>query len=205
FSTEKSGRPISAQLSCYVISKEYIDHVLSSTSSSGNGSVSVTIPNSENGTALLVSFAKAEPRMVAFNVYPFSHNSSAPKPNGTFMSLSPLNYTLNVSFTYPTEEVLMTQAFTYGYNFEMTQISGDNQTAEYSIPHLLDSSPMILVLTGSNGSSVFAEWAAYPQLPIAMGSDLSGLGAASKIVSFTFIVTVNSALYRCTIKFAGAE
>lgn len=204
-STEKSGLPVSAQLSSYVVSKNYVDHELSSTSSSGNGSVGFTIPNSENGTALLVSFAKAEPRIVAFNVYPFNHNSSAPEPNGTFMRLSPLNYTLNVSFLYPTEEVLMTQAFTYGYNSELTQISGDNQTAEYSFPHLLDSSPMILVLTGSNGSSVFAEWVAYPQLPVEMGSDLSGLGAASKIVSLTFIVTVNFALYKCTIKFVGPE
>ncbi len=99
----------------------------------------------------------------------------------------------------------MTQAFTYGYNSELIQISGDNQTAEYSFPHLLDSSPMILVLTGSNGSSVFAEWVAYPQLPIAIGSDLSDLGAASKIVSSTFLVTMNSALYKCRIKFVGSE
>jgi len=203
--TEKSGLPVSAKLSCYVVSKNYVNQVLSSTSSSGNGSVSVTIPNSENGTALLVSFAKAEPRMVAFDVYPFSHNSSTPEPNGTFMRLSPLNYILNVSFLYSTEEVLMAQAFTYGYNSELTQISGNNQTAEYSFPHLLDSSPMMLVLTGSNGSSSFAEWVAYPQLPVAMGSDLSDLGTASKIVSLTYIVTVNSALYKCTIKFVGPE
>jgi len=204
-STDKSGLPVSAQLSCYVVSKNYVDHEFSSTSSSGNGSVSITIPNSENGTALLVSFAKAESRMVAFDVYLFNHNSSAPEANGTFMTLSPLNYALNVSFLYPTEEVLMAHAFTYGYNSELTQISGDNQTAEYSFPHLLDPSPMILVLTGSNESSIFAEWVAYPQLPLTMGSDLKDLGAASKIVSFTYIVTVNSALYKCTIKFVGPE
>jgi hypothetical protein len=204
-STEKSGLPVSAQLSCYVVSKNYVDHEFSSTSSSGNGSASVTIPNSENGTALLVSFAKAEPRMVASDVYLFNHNSSAPEANGTFMTLSSLNYALNVSFLYPTEEVLMAHAFTYGYNSELTQISGDNQTAEYSFPHILDPSQMILVLTGSNESSIFAEWVAYPQLPLTVGSDLKDLGAASKIVSFTYIVTVNYALYKCTIKFVGPE
>jgi len=201
--TKKSELPVSAKLSCYVISKGYVDSLVSSTSSSGNGSVSFTIPNSANGTALLVSFARIETQIVAFNVYPFSHNSSTPEPNGTFMRLSPLNYTLNVSFSYPNEEVLRAQVFTHGYTFELTQISRDNQTAEYVIPHLLDSSPMIIVITGSNGSSSFAEWVSYPQLPIEMGADLSGLDAASKITSLTYTVTINFALYEFNIKFAG--
>lgn len=201
--TKKSELSISAQLSCYVISKDYVDNLLSSTSSSGNGSVSVTLPNSANGTALLISFAKIETQIVAFNVYSFSHNSSTPKPNGTFMRLTPLNYTLNVSFSYPNQEVLRAQVFTYNYTSEMTQIAGDNQTAEYRFPRLLDASPMIIVITGSNGSSIFAEWVSYPQLPIEMGADLSGLDAAAKIVSLTFIVNVNLALYEFTIKFVG--
>jgi len=201
--TKKSELPISAQLSCYVISKDYVDNVISSTSSGGNGSVSVTIPNSANGTALFVSFAKVETQIVAFNVYPFSHSSSIPEPNGTFMRLNPLNYMLNVSFSYPDEEVLRAQVFTYNYTFEMTQIAGDNQTAEYCFPHLLDASPIIIVITGFNGSSTFAEWVSYPQLPIEMGADLSNLDAAAKIVSLTYIVTVNLALYEFTIKFVG--
>jgi hypothetical protein len=202
--TRKSGLPVSAKLSCYVISRDYIDSLFSSTSD-GEGSVSFTIPNSANGTALLVSFAKIEPQVVAFNVYSFSHNSSAPKPNGTFMRLSPLNYTLNVSFSYPNEEVFRVQVFSYSYTFELTQISRDNQTAKYSLPHLLDSSPMITVITGSNGSSSFAEWVSYPQLPIEMGANLNGLDAASKIVSLTYTVTINSALYAFTIKFVGSK
>ena len=203
--TKKSGLPISAQLSCYVVSKDYVDNVLSSTSSSGNGSVSVTIPNSANGTALLISFAKVETHIVAFNVYSFSHDSSTPKPNRTFMRLNPLNYTLNVSFSYPNEEILRTQVFTFNYTSEMTQIAGDDQTAEYHFPRLLDASPMIMTITGSNGSSIFAEWVSYPQLPIEMGADLSGLDAAAKIVSLTFIVNVNLALYEFTMKFVGPK
>lgn len=201
--TKKSDSPISAQLSCYVISKDYVDNVASSTSSTGNGSASVTIPNSANGTALLVSFAKVETQIVTFNVYPFNHNSSTPEPNGTFMRLNPLNYTLNASFSYPNEEILRTQVFTYNYTFEMTQITGANQTAEYRFPHLLDASPMILVITGFNGTSTFAEWVSYPQLPTEMGVDLSVLDAAAKVVSLIFIVTINSALYEATIKFVG--
>jgi hypothetical protein len=202
--TKKSELPISARLSCYVISKDYVDNVASSTPQSGNSSVSVTIPNSANGTALLVSFANVENQIVAFNVYSFSHNSSStPEPNGTFMRLNPINHSLNVSFSYPNEEVLRAQVFTCNYAFEMTQIAGDNQTAEYSVPHLLDASPMIMVITGFNGSSTFAEWVSYPQLPIEMGADLSDLGAAAEIVPLTYIVGVDLALYEFTIKFVG--
>jgi len=202
--TKRSELPISAHVSCYAISKDYIGNVASSTSPNGNGSVSVTIPNSANGTALLVSFAKVETQIVAFNVYPFSHNSSStPEPNGTFIRLNPLDYTLNASFSYSGEEVVRAQVFTYNYTFKMTQTSGDNQTAEYSIPHLLDASPMIMVITGFNGSKTFAEWVSYPQLPLEMGADLSDLGAAAKIVSLSYIVTINSALYYFTVKFVG--
>ena len=200
FSTEKSGLPISAQLRCYVVVKDYVRNLTSSTSSSGNGSGNVAIPNSKNGTALLVAFAETKPQMVAFNVYSFSHNSSTPEPNGTFMRLNPLNSVLNASFLYSDEEVLRAQVFTYSYCFNLTQISGDSQTVEYNIPHLLDASPVILALTGFNGTSSFAEWVSYPQLPLEIGADLS----MSNVVSFTHIVTIDYAFYDLTIKCGGA-
>jgi hypothetical protein len=199
FFTDKSEFPISAQLRCYVIVKDYVHKVTLSTSSSGNGSANITIPISKNGTALLVAFAKTKPQITAFNVYSFSHNSSTPKPNGTFMRLNPVNYVLNTFFSYPNEEVLRAQVFTYNYCFNLTQISGGNQTAEYNIPHLLDASPMILVLTGFNGTSSFAEWVSYPQLPLEIGANLS----ESSVVSFTYIVTINLAFYDLTIKCGG--
>jgi hypothetical protein len=62
---------------------------------------------------------------------------------------------------------------------------------------------MIIVITGSNGSSSFAEWTSYPQLPLEMGANLSGLDAASKIVSLAYTVTINFALYEFNIEFAG--
>ncbi len=202
-STKKSGLPISATLRCYVVAKNHVQSVNSSTSSDGNGSIGVTIPNSANGTALLIAFAKAQPKMMAFNVYFFSHNSSTPKPNGTFMRLSPLNYVLNVSFSYPQEETLMAKVFTYSYSFNLTQITADSQTAQYSVPRLLDSSPMILVITGFNGSSHFAEWVSYPQIPLGMGADMDGSNHGSRIVSLTYVVSVNFVLYELIMRWAG--
>jgi len=201
-STKKSGLPISATLQCYVVAKDHVQSVNSSTSSDGNGSIGVIIPNSANGTALLIAFAKAQPKMMAFNVYSFSHNSSTSKPNRTFMRFSPLNYVLNVSF-YPQEEILMAKVFTYSYSFNLTQITADSQTAQYSFPHLLDSSPMILVMTGFNGSSYFAEWVSYPQVPLEMGANIDGSNHESRVVSLTYIVSINFVLYEFIIRWAG--
>jgi hypothetical protein len=199
FHTEESGFPVSAQLRCYVVVRDHVQNLTLSTSSTGNGSSEVTIPNSKNGTALLVTFAETKPQIVAFNVYPFGHNSSTPEPNGAFMRLSPLDFMLTASLSFSDEEVLGAQIFTSSYCFNMTQVSESNQTAEYEFPQLLDSSPMILVITGFNGTSSFAEWVSYPQLPLETGADLS----KSNVFSFTYIVSINYVLYDLTIKCGG--
>ncbi len=203
--TKKSGMPIPANLSSYVVVENFVNNVTSSTSSNGVGSFSINVPNSVNGTTLLLVFARAQanPRMVSFNVYAFGHNSATPSPNRTFLSLSPLNYVLNVSITYSSTEILKAQVFTFNYNFSLTEKAQGNQTVEYNIPRLLDSSPMILVLTGLNGSSSFAEWVSYPQLPLQIGSDFSQSIAGAKIVSQTTIVTINFALYEVVTKWGG--
>jgi hypothetical protein len=203
--TRKFGMPIPSDLSSYVVVKDFVDRTNSSTSSNGVGSLSISIPNSVNGTALLLVFAKAKvnPRIVAFNVYAFGHNSATPFSNRTFTRLSPLNYVLNASFVYPNTEILKTQVFTLNYNFSLVEQAQASQSTEYSIPSLLDSSPMILVLTGNNGSSSFAEWVSYPQLPLQMGADFSQSIAGSKIVSQSHIVTINFALYEVVTKWGG--
>lgn len=204
---EKSGAPVLACLHSYIVARDYINSFTSSTSSNGHSSILVTIPNSLNGTATLLTFAKAEsnPQIVAFNVYTFSHNSSEPLPNRTFTRQNPLNYILNVAFTYPSEEVLKTQVFTYNYNFSLIEKSRNAQTVEYCIPRLLDASPMLLVITGLNQSSSFAEWSSYPQVPLETGADFDESDNGAKAVSFSHIVTINSALYEIITKWGGSE
>jgi len=203
---EKSGAPVLARLHSYVVARDYVNSLASSTSSNGHSSIIVTIPNSKNGTAILLTFAKAEsnPQTVAFDVCTFSHNSSEPSPNRTFTRLNPLNYVLNVTFTYPSEEVLKTLVFTYNYNFSLIEKSRNAQTAEYHIPRLLDASPMLLVITGLNQSSCFAEWSSYPQVPLQIGADFDESTNGAKTVSFCHIVTINSALYEIVTKWGGA-
>jgi len=204
---EKSGAPVLARLHSYIVVQDYINSFASVTSSNGHSSILVTIPNSLNGTAILLTFAKAEsnPQIVAYDVYTFSHNSSEPLPNRTFTKLNPLNYILNVTFTYPSEEILKTLVFTYNYNFSLIEKSRNAQTAEYYIPRLLDASPMLLVITGINQSSSFAEWSSYPQVPLETGADFDKLDNGAKTVSFSHIVTINSALYEIVTKWSGAE
>jgi len=202
---EKFGAPVLARLSSYVVVQDYVNNLVSSTSADGHTSISASVPNSKNGTAILLTFAKAEsnPQIEAFNVYPFSHNSSEPLPNRTFTRQSPLNHVLNVTFTYPSVEVLRTFVLTYKCNFSLIEKSRNAQTAEYDIPRLLDSSPMMLVITGFNQSSTFAEWVSYPQVPVEIGAEFEELDTGAKAVSFSHIVGINSALYEIVTTWGG--
>jgi len=203
--TKKSGMPVSTDLSGYALVNNFAVNVLSSTSSNGVGSIEVDIPNSESGPALLMVFAKAKvnPRMVSFSVYAFGFNSVSPLPNRTFAVLSPLNYVLNASLVNSNVEILNAQVFTFNYDSDLTEKAQGIQTLEYYIPRLADSSPMIIVLTGNNGSTSFAEWVTYPQLPIQVGANFNESIAGAKIISLSHVVTINHALYEVVTKWGG--
>lgn len=205
--TKKSGMPISTDLSGYAFADNFAVKIISSTSSNGVGLLEVNIPNSVSGPALLIVFAKAKvnPQMVSFNIYAFDFNSLTPLPNRVFTRLSPLNYVLNASLINSNIQILNAQVFTFNYNFSLTEKAQGNQTLEYYIPRLVDSSPMIIVLTGYNGSTSFAEWVAYPQLPVQIGANFNESIAGSKIVSLSHIVTINRALYEVVTKWGGTD
>jgi hypothetical protein len=200
-STSKSGYPLATCLKGYIVVGAYVNTVSFSTNSSGVSMINVTLSNVLSGTALLVVFAKsqAHPQMMSFNAYSFGHNSEASEPNQTFLRLSPLNYVLNASFRNSTVEVSNAYVFTYSYNFSLSQTAVGNQSVEYSIPRLLEASPMLLVLNGNNASISFAEWTAYPQLPLEIGADFGDLTSELKAVAVTYVVSVNSVLYEAVI------
>ncbi len=207
-STIKSGYPISTWLQCYIVLETHIHDISSSTDSEGLSFLNVTLPNSMNGTALLVVFAKAEAhaQVMAFNAYSFSHNSEEPQPNKTFLQLSPLNHTLNVSFQHTALEISNAYVFTYSYHLNLQQTAGGNQTVEFSIPRLLEASPMILVLNGNNNSSTsFSEWTTYPQLPLEIGPNFEDLTTRSKTTALTYIVSLNSVLYEMILTYRSVQ
>ena len=202
--TEKSGMPIAANLTGYIVLEEYVGKTSSSTSPGGAGVMSVSIPNTVNGAALLMVFAqaKANPHIVSFDAYAFGHQSTTPLPNGTFTKLSPLNHVLNASFFHSTVQVSKAEVFTFNYNFSLTLKAQGVQTTEYSVPHLLDPSPIIMVLTGTDGSTSFAEWVSYPQLPLQMGADFNESNGGTAVTQ-DYVVTINSAMYEAIVTFGG--
>jgi hypothetical protein len=200
--TENSGLAVASDLSSYFVIRDYVDNTVISTDSSGIGVASFTVPNSVNGSALLIVFARAEtdPSVVSYGVYSFGHNASVPEPNETFTRPSPLNHVLNASLNYPDERISSAYAFSYDYWTNLTQLSNATQTIEYAFPRFLDKSATILVLTGFNGTKSFAEWTAYPQVPLGMGINFDSSTSKGDVASFTYIVTINSALYALQIK-----
>jgi hypothetical protein len=200
-STKKSGFPISTRLNCYVTVDSYVENVTSWTDSDGEGAANITLPNALNGTTLLAVFARAQayPQMMAFNAYSFGHNSEIPLPNRTFLRLSPLHNTLNVSLRDPNLEISEAYVFTHGYHFSLSLVVSGNRSLKYDVPSLSEVSPKILVLNGNNGSTSFSEWTAYPQLPLEIGADFSDLNAKSKAVALTYVVSIDSVLYEAVI------
>ncbi len=194
---KRDGLPVSASLHCYVIAKNFFDDVFAETSPDGEATLTFAIPNSSNGTAILVTFARSslDSRVTGYAVYSFGHLSENPAPKNSFVELSPLNYTLYVNKLFENETLLEAYALTYNYNETITSTS----SATYTIPKFLDKSPILIVVTGTNSSTFFAEWTAYPQIPLEMGANLQN----SESTSFKYMVTINKALYSVMIQCGG--
>jgi hypothetical protein len=196
-SVSRDQAPIATSLQCYMLADSFMNSTSSSTSSNGQGSIEMAIPNEHNGTALLVVFARApyDSRVTAQQVYAFGHLSSEPSPNNTFLDLSPLNSTLQVD---PKDSgVTLQAAYAFSYGYESTLASTLNET--YAIADFLDSSPKVLAVTGVNGSDFFIEWTTYPQVPLEMGANFEDV----ECFSFNYVVTIDEVLYRLNVKCGG--
>ena len=206
-STERSDLPVTARLQCYGVMGDYVTSNSSSTSNSGEGSVEISLPTSLNGTALLLVFAEIESNMLSYAVYSFSHNSeNSANQAGSYATLSPLNYTLRADLTSASNRILYAKIFTYNYWFNLSQAEDTSTIQYFTIPRILDSSPMILVGTGldTNSSEYFAEWVSYPQIPLDFGLDFTDRYNLADAFSFRFLVTINSAVYECKVILGGA-
>jgi hypothetical protein len=202
--TEKQGVPVQAELKFYVVAENYLK-TSHACVSSGRTCVNTTISNDVDGPALLVVFARSvsNAKIVSFIAYPFAHNSTEPKRKGTFLKLSPLNYKLNASLIYPETNLSDAYALSFDYSSTLTQTENSSQSATYNIPHFLDPSPTLIVVTGWNSTSFFTEWTAYPQIPLQTGMDFASSATLSNVFAYRYLVTIDSALYKCTIWLGG--
>ena len=194
-STASGGYPVQCDVSYYLMLGNSTYTSSGSTDSSGLGAVTFTLPGSTNGTALLISIAESEASIMSHEVLPFAHNSEAANAPGSFATLSPLNYTLSVEYVTNTT-AWRAAVFSRDYAFNLT--SGESG---YAVPRLLDGGPMVLALTGVNGSECWVEWAAYPEVPLAVGADMSDDYLVSDVVRVTYVVEVSGGLYRFEVLF----
>lgn len=202
--TQKHGAAVQAELQSYVLAEGFLQKnplVLSD----GAVSQNVSLSNSVNGPALLIVFARSisETKIASFGIYAFAHNSEEPQPDGSFLALSPLNHTLNVSILNPQTSLSEAYALSFNYSTQLTQTAAANQSASYDVPSFRDPSPMILVTTGVNATSSFVEWVAYPQLPIQAGADFANTPSLSNVFAYSYTVTVDSVFYECTVWLGG--
>jgi hypothetical protein len=204
--TKKQGASVGTELKCYVIARNYFASV-EAEAYTGRASVNVSLPNSISGPALFVVLARSAftTSIASFNAYAFSHGSSEPEPNSTFLTLSPLNHDLNVTWVSPEANVSEAYALTFNYNSTLTQTANGSQSVAYDISRFLDSSPTIIVVTGWNLTTFFAEWTAYPQIPVAVGPNLADALTLSNVMVYTYTVTIDSAIYECTISLGGLK
>ena len=204
--TVRSGANVPAELRLYVIAENFLQN-LGVHSSDGEICFNVTIPKSVNGPALLVVLTKSKfnGKIVSFAVYAFAHNHQNPKPKGSFLRLSPLNYTLTVIPNNPDITLSEVYALTFNYHQTLEQKTSQNGPATFDIPKFLDASPTVLVATGWNSTQFFIEWTVYPQLPVGMGISPTESMNLSDFYAYSYLVTVNSAVYKCTIWLGGPK
>jgi hypothetical protein len=196
-SVSQDGAPRAASLNCYVVAENFLYRVSGNASDSGVGYVDVEIPNVSNGTALFIVFARAlhDARITAYGVYPFEHLFTELGPRNSFLNVSPLNHRLWLNLNYSGIVLWNAYAFSYVYQSNLTVASDTS----YTIPRILDKSPIVLVVTGSNGSTFFLQWTSYPQIPLKAGADFSN----AECHSFSYVVTVEGVFYELKFCLGG--
>ncbi|MEM0007584.1 MAG: hypothetical protein QXR89_04875 [Candidatus Bathyarchaeia archaeon] len=204
--TVRSGVNVPAELRLYTIAESLLQN-LGAYSSDGEIRLNVTIPNSVNGPALLVVLAKSKynAKIVSFAVYAFAHTPQNPMSKGSFLRLSPLNHTLTVVPNNPDIVLLDVYALTFNNSSTLEKTTSQNQAVTFNIPKFLDASPIMLVATGRNSTQFFVEWTVYPQIPVAIGISPTDSISLADVYAYTYLVTINSALYKCTVWLGGPK
>jgi hypothetical protein len=197
-STIINSKPATAALNCYAMANNYLSNVTSELPN-GVGDFTVQIPTAEIDNALLVMFARAsfDDRITSYAIYNFADSSQETASSSNVLTLNPLNYTVNVNVNLSGATVQNARVFSYGYEQGISSFDG----AQLSIPKIIDISPLIIVVSGLDGSAYFQQWVAYPQIPLRAGSSFAG----SEQNVFSYVVTVNGVLYKAELSFGDVN
>lgn len=141
-STTRDGYPIPSDLRYYSVVGNSTYTKTGATDGEGSGSVEFSLPNSLSGTALLVGFARAEESIFTYGVLPFAHNTGAPAAGGTYATLSPNDYTLDVEL-YENNTLTKAAYFSHEYGFEDPGwLQGWDQRVPITVDHSDVDSPL---------------------------------------------------------------
>ncbi len=204
--TKKSGVPVQTELKWYAIAENYFETNYAY-APNGKAYINITISNNIEGQALLVALAKTtcHTKIVSYGVHSFAHNSTKLTPKNTFVRLSPLNYTVKASFVHSEINLSRLYALNINYYSVLEHIQSDSQSATYNLPHFIVQSPTVIVATGWNSTDFFAEWTAYPQIPLEIGANFASLETLSNVFAYNYVVSIDSALYECTVWLGGLK
>ena len=188
--TSIDSKPTSADLHSYVVADTYLTEINSTIPDMGVGNVTIQIPTARTYTALLLIFARSsiDERLTSYAIYNFAHSTQESTPSSTILALSPLNYTLSINDSSPG----LTVQNKYVFSYSNQQTISSNTSSQTPFPKLIDKSPIVLVVCGSNGTDQFQEWTAYPQVPLRISANFEG----SEQNIFSYIVLVNGVLFR---------
>ena len=176
------------------LANNYLSDVVNVTSDIGLGYVTVQIPTISKDNALLIVFARSsfDDRMTSYSIYNFANSTQETTPSNNILTLSPLDNTLGLSTNFTSLNIQGGILFSFGHEQNLDYMQGSTQC---QIPNLIDKSPSIIIISGTNGSTYFQEWTAYPQVPLKSGSSF----ANSEQNIFSYIVTINGVLYKLNI------
>jgi len=194
--TSIDSEPTSATLNCYVEANNYLTTVTNSTSAIGIGSLTVQIPTGSTGNAMLIVFARAsfDDRVTSYAIYNFADSAQESAPSNSVLTLTPLNFMLSYATNSTDLAFQNGYVLSYEYQQNLTSQQGTNQ---YVIPSLADTSPLVIVVSGYSNGDYFQEWTSYPQVPLKVGSSFEN----SEQNVFSYIVTINGALYKVDLSF----
>jgi hypothetical protein len=184
------SKPTSASLHCYIAADNYLEEINGSIFETGSSQITMQIPNTATNGALLIAFARAtiDDRITSYAIYNIALSTQESISNTNRLNLSPLGYTLYLNDTSP--GLTVQNSYVFSYSYRQTLPALDNATT--SIPKLIDNSPLVLVVCGSNGGQYFQEWTTYPQVPLKAGANFVG----SEQNVFSYVVMVDGVLYR---------
>lgn len=154
--TKGDGYPLPAQISYYVTVRDSLYSESGTTDDRGIGTINFTLPNSQNGTALLVGIAQTVESIRSYSVLPFSHLSGTPASQGDYATLSPLNYILNANLS---QDATILKAYFLSFNSysnEVGWLNGWEKRVRFTVDHgdfdeNVTDFPVLLYLSSSSG------------------------------------------------------